>query len=927
MNYVAMDIYDEFVAHYGTKRHSGRYEYGSGEIPYQHEPWFTWGKDEWLNKYREMESNGYSQAQIAEVFRITSKELRIRYKNANDNERAQMIAANEALIAAGKTNRSERARMMGINESSLRSLEDRGARERTEKARNTAEFLKNQIDTKGPIDVSVGVERHLGISKDKLAQAVKILQEQGYVMYRGRMPNVTNEGMFTTQTVLCPPGTYKDAPFKYDNIHMIDIPEINQLDEYKSYDNGKTFKKAFQYPASMDSKRVYIRYAEDGGAEKDGTIEIRPGVPDLNLGESHYAQVRILVDDTKYMKGMAFYMDKKTAMDIPEGYDVVYNSRKTRAESDKVFKKITDDPDNPFGSLIKEVGGQSEYTDPATGERKLSLINKRADEGDWDEWADRLPSQFLSKQPVPLIKQQLNLTIADKQDELDEILSLTNPTIKQKLLIDFAQETDKAAIHLYAASLPRQKYKVIIPINSLKDDECYCPGLKPGSKVALIRFPHGGTFEIPILTVKNKNQEGIDILGNTPLDAIGINHKVAERLSGADFDGDTVLIIPEADKHHIKSKPPLKELEGLDLEAKYPKYDGMKVMEEDYKQIQMGIVSNLITDMTIKGASDKELARAVEHSMVVIDAVKHELDYKTSYKVNGIDKLKKEYQGHYDLDGKWHKSGASTIISRAKNEMDVPATQGDPDIDPETGKLLWKPKDKPSFIDKKGRERFYYKKSTQMAETDDAYKLVSDTENPIELAYAEFANRLKSLANEARKESLRAGKLVYSPEAALKYSDTIDVLKDKIKIAEWNAPLERAAQRKANAIAIDKSKKFPDLTEKDLGKIRQQALTQARLEYGASRHPIDITDHEWEAIQAGAITDHMLRTILKYADSDKLKQYAMPRATNALSDAKVARIMQMKQIGYTTDEIADRLGISSSTVTKYIKEDMKKKGS
>lgn len=66
----------------------------------------------------------------------------------------------------------------------------------------------------------------------------------------------------------------------------------------------------------------------------------------------------------------------------------------------------------------------------------------------------------------------------------------------------------------------------------------YAPNYKDGETVALIRYPHGGTFEIPILTVNNKQAEGKRVLGNTPADAIGINSKVAGRLSGADFDGD-----------------------------------------------------------------------------------------------------------------------------------------------------------------------------------------------------------------------------------------------------------------------------------------------------------------------------------------------------------------------------------------------------
>ena len=939
---IEIDILD-YLTHYGVKRKSGAHKWGTGEIPYQHEPWFTWGKNAWLNKYREYESAGYSKAQIAEKMGLSASELKTRYKNAINEERIQMISANEALIEAGVTNRSERARRMGINESSIRSLENAASRERTERARSTADILKAQIDAKGPIDISAGTEILMGISKDKLKQAVKLLEEEGYEKYGGRVEQVTNEGKFTTTTILCPPGTghlNKDGKLVSDILYehpemisMIDIPGgINEVDMV-SDDGGKTFRKSFQYPESMDSSRIFVRYKDDGGEINDGTIEIRPGVPDLNLGDSHYAQVRILVDGDKYMKGMALYSN-----DIPEGYDVVYNSRKTPDQANKVFKNIGSDPDNPFNSLIKEKGGQSTYIDPKTGERKLSLINKRADEGDWNEWADTLPSQFLAKQRIELIAKQLNLSIAEKQDEYNTIMSLENPTIKKQFLMDFAQAADKAAVTLKAASLPGQKYKVILPINSLDDNECYCPEYEDGTSVALIRFPHGGTYEIPMLKVNNKNQEAIDKLGTTPLDGIGINYNVAKRLSGADFDGDTVLVIPNAKKQHILSTPPLKGLEGFDPEEKYGYGDidvsKKKIMTEKQKQIQMGITTNLLMDATLKGATDDEKAAITRHTMVVIDAVKHELDYTRSAKDNDIENLKKKYQGHYDLDGDWHDSGASTIITRAKNEQKVPQTQGDPHINPNTGELEYKPKSKfvmdvstgkkveipdPSYINKKGKEVFYTKKEAQMMTVKDANELVSDTRNPIEMAYAKYANELKSMANQARKESLNPDlKLVYNKEAAKQYAETIDVIKDKITRAESNAPYERASQRKATYESEKKFKLDDSLTEKEKGKIRQQELTKARIEYGAQRYPIDITDKEWEAIQAGAISDHMLKQVLKYADSDKLKARAMPRSIDVLPETKQSRIRSMEASGYTISEIADRLDVSPTTVKKYL---------
>ena len=93
-----------------------------------------------------------------------------------------------------------------------------------------------------------------------------------------------------------------------------------------------------------------------------------------------------------------------------------------------------------------------------------------------------------------------------------------------------------------AASLPGQSVCVILPGKTLKEDECYAPGYKDGDKLALIRFPHEGKFAIPILTVNNRNRECRAMIGTDVSDALCMNPKAAERLSGADFDGDTVVL-------------------------------------------------------------------------------------------------------------------------------------------------------------------------------------------------------------------------------------------------------------------------------------------------------------------------------------------------------------------------------------------------
>lgn len=913
-------VLDDILMHYGMPRRSGRYPWGSGDNPYQHSGDFISRVDE-LRKsnFTFTDENGKTWSgdnAIAKSMGLTTTQFRTQYSLAKDERRSLEVARAKSLRADGYS-LSEIAEQMGYaNDSSIRSLLNDDSAARMNQAKATAEFLKKQIDEKGMIDVGTGVERELGISKEKLNQALYILEMEGYPVYGGGVPQVTKPGQQTNIKVICPPGTEHKEIYDYANVHS--------LRDYITYDDGETYQKAFVYPESLDSSRLKIRYSEDGGIDKDGVIEIRRGVQDLDLGNSHYAQVRIMVDGTHYLKGMAVYSDN-----LPDGVDVMFNTnKKNGTPMTDVLKKIKDDPDNPFGSLIKEHGGQSYYIDEK-GNKKLSLINKRAEEGDWGEWSDHLPSQFLSKQSMSLINKQLNLATSDKQAEFDEICSLTNPTVKKALLKSFADDCDSAAVHLQAAALPRQKYQVILPLTTVKDTEVYAPNYKNGEKVALIRYPHGGTFEIPILTVNNKIQEGKKVLGNTPKDAIGISSKVAERLSGADFDGDTVMVIPTNGKTKITSTPPLKGLEGFDPKMSYGCESKKKDSEGDthyfrngkeYKimnntQNEMGRISNLITDMTLKGATQDELARAVRHSMVVIDAEKHKLDYKQSEMDNGIASLKKKYQGTVDENGKYHE-GASTLISRSKSEVSVLKRKGSPIIDPNTGKQTYKEVHEEYIDPKTGKTKVRTQKSTKMAETDDARTLSSGT--PQEEAYATYANKMKALGNQARKEMVSTGKIKYSASAKEAYKDEVDSLSAKLNVALKNAPRERQAQLLANATVQAKKQENPDMDNAELKKARQRALTQARIQVGASRNPIEITDREWAAIQAGAISENKLTQIINNCDMDSLRQRATPRQTSTLSQAKINKINAMQASGYTTSEIADSLGVSSSTVSKYL---------
>ena len=795
-------IAEEILMHYGMPRRSGRYPWGSGDNPYQH-------SGDFLSRIEELKKQGMKETEIAKEMGLSTTQLRVQKSLAKDERRSLQVATAKGLREKGYS-LNEIARQMGFtNDSSVRSLLNETTEAHMNQAKKTAEFLKEMVDEKGMIDVGIGVERELGISKEKMKEALYILEREGYDTFGGGVQQVTNAGKQTNLKILCPPGTEHKEIYNYENVHS-----VKEYDKILTED-GQKVRPAFRYPESMDSKRLIINYNEDGGIEKDGVIEIRRGVDDLSLGNSHYAQVRILVDGTHYLKGMAVYAD-----DLPDGVDVRFNTNKKKGTpTEKVLKPITNDPDNPFGSLIKEHGGQSYYTDKK-GNEHLSLINKRAEEGDWGEWSKHLPSQFLSKQSITLIKKQLNLATADRVAEYEEIRSLTNPTVKKTLLKSFADDCDAASIHLKAAALPRQKYQVILPLTSIKDNEVYAPNYKNGEQVALIRYPHGGTFEIPILTVNNKQAEGKRVLGTTPKDAVGISSKVAERLSGADFDGDTVMVIPTNGKIKITSTPPLKGLEGFDPKAFYgPDSASKKYQKMNNTQTEMGKISNLITDMTLKGATQEELARAVRHSMVVIDAEKHGLDYKRSEQDNGIASLKTKYQGKPT-------GGASTLISLAKSETSVPKRQGSPIIN-EDGSLSYKTATDLTYVDKRtGKIKERRQKSTKMAETKDARTLSSGT--PQEEAYADYANKLKSLANQARKEMVATKELAYSSSAKLTYQKEVDSLNAKLNMALKNAPRERQAQVIANATIKAKKQANPDMKKAEIKKASQQALTAGR---------------------------------------------------------------------------------------------------
>lgn len=906
-SYFGITSESNILEHYGTKRHSGRYPWGSGDNPYQH-------SGDFLSRVEELKRKGLSEKEILETindslpdeYKMGLTEFRTARQKAGHDRKALEYDQIRALKDDG-LGWKEIGDKLGMSESSVRSKYNNAIGEKASQAEKIAATLKEEVDKKGMIDISEGANQVLGVSESKLDEAAYILEaEYGYQRYGVGIRQPTNVRQQTNITVLAKP----EFDQKYAYQHQ---DQIDSLGDYHSDDGGETFTK-LQRPSSLDSSRVAIRYGDEGGLDKDGVMEIRRGVPDLDLGKSHYAQVRILVDGDHYLKGMAVYSD-----DLPDGVDVMFNTNKPSGTPKmKVLKEAKADPDNPFGAAIK-ANGQSMYIGE-DGKEHLSPINKLKEEGDWDTMSRNVSSQFLSKQPKKLIENQLNLTVADYKAQYDEIMRYDNPTVKKKLLNDFADTVEGTSMTLKASAFPGQSTKVILPINKIKETEAYCPTYENGTRLALIRYPHAGTFEIPIVTVNNKNVSGKRNLGAIQ-DAIGINAKVAERLSGADFDGDTVMAIPVTDKVNIKSTRALKALEGFDPKTAYAVPEGnpnnVRLMKKEEKQREMGVISNLITDMTLRGADEDELARAVKHSMVVIDAEKHKLDYKRSERENGIPELKQKWQIRVDEEGATHYGGASTLLSRRKQTVRVPERRGSVRVDKETGEYIYKESGRTFTDPKTGKERKAEDTVSLISETKDARTLSSGTIQ--ENLYADFSNKLKAMANQARKEAVNMKGIQRNPEAAKTYAPEVASLKEKYNNMVANKPKERKAMLIANAnikAKIQEQGLDPTIDKKEIKKISSVEMQRARDSVGASgrKSKITFTDREWEAVQAGAISDNMLTKFLNSSDSDEIVKRAMPKNVAVMTSAKMSKANAMLRSGYSYAEIAKACGVPESTV-------------
>lgn len=692
-----MSFLDDFLMHIGVGWDKGapgvgssRFPHGSGDNPFQRAKDFYERDMHYRAKYPGMPPRFYAEKMgVVNVRGFNKGEVSVGlYTALRRDAESQVKMANRAkalqMLAEGKS-KVEVAEILGVRDTTVGNWARGDSLKKAEEAKKTKDLIREFTDQYKYVDISNNSNNGFFVDGKPVGEGALRAAAESLVKYEGYNIYPIQYDLFgtdhkTTINVLAPPGVpyseVSDNKFSVKNPVTVDIVRDLESGDIMSY--GLKEK-----PQSVSLDRIEVEYS----SPKDGLIELRPGVADISLGNKSYAQVRIGVDDTHYLKGMAVYND-----DLPPGVDIRFNTSKKEGtplmapldnpDAKQVFKpmKVLKDDDgkvigvdwtNPFGASIQD---KSEITTAAgqykdeNGEWKRSAINVVREEGEWMDWSASLASQYLSKQPVETARQQLNLRLAEKKVEFEEICKLENPTIKKYLLEKFADECDGNAVDLKAAPFKGQQTCVLLPCPDLPDNECYCPRYPDGTNVVLVRYPFANYAESPMLTVRNTGSPGQKVFPPTATDAIAINGRRLGQMSGADTDGDHCIVIPLSDKVKVKwSDRILPGLEGFDHKDIYAGYEGMKKDKHSVYQKKMGVVSNLITDMSFQDFKEEHLVRAIKFSMVIIDAEKSGLDWKRCYKEMGIDELRRIYQ----RDANEGKAGAGTIISRAKSPVEV----------------------------------------------------------------------------------------------------------------------------------------------------------------------------------------------------------------------------------------------------------------
>ena len=139
---------EEYLAHYGMPRRSGRYPWGSGKNGYQ-------SSRDFLGRVEQMRKSGFTYTDengkkwtgdnaIAKSLGYNSTDFRTVYAIAKDERRSDMVATAKRLRDKEGMNNSEIGRKMGINESSVRSLLDPNSESRMKQARDVV-YIKRLL--------------------------------------------------------------------------------------------------------------------------------------------------------------------------------------------------------------------------------------------------------------------------------------------------------------------------------------------------------------------------------------------------------------------------------------------------------------------------------------------------------------------------------------------------------------------------------------------------------------------------------------------------------------------------------------------------------------------------------------------------------------------------------------------------------------
>lgn len=941
------------LKHYGVKRKSGRYPWD----PSLHLP----KNYKFIEDRDEMKKRGLSDNEIAKQMGLSTTVYRSKVTIAKEELKQYNMQRISKLQSEGMII-DDIAKTIGTTGQTVRNYLDeiknpnKSARAQRVQTEAVAQTLEDAVKRSKYIDVGKGVEIQMGISKEKLKSGLNALVESGeYEVHNLRIAQVTDKNNSTPVKVLTKKGVERSEIYK-------NMDKVRPVEEFAINGDARMFQQ-MERPKSIGWDRVHIRYAipegqkghgtNDDGAMMDGAMFLRPGVKDLNLGKASYAQVRIAVGDTHYLKGMALYGTEEMFKNVPKGTDIIFNTNKTANKTpQEVLKELKKNPEggapidgpNPFGATVKRQNtlldskGNPIYK-PGVKDRfgnkvpQIGSVNIVNEEGDWGNWSKALSAQFLSKQPTTVVHERLKATMKQVQDEYESIQKVTNPVIKKQLMESFVSDLESKQVHMKAAAPKGFQGHVILPVPDMKENEVYAPNYKNGEKVVLIRYPHGGRFEIPELTVNNNSVARKMISKDSP-DAIGIHPKVASKMSGADFDGDTAYVIPN-NKGKFKSRDSLKELKNFDPNMYADKPGTFTPITKRYQQTLMGVVSNLITDMTLQGAPSNEIARAVKHSMVVIDAEKHKLNYKRSAEENGIDALMKRYMTHVDkvkygelerynpktrrvdkvidpdklkkdlTPGKEYTS-ASTIISRHKQSVITDGYQVEvPDPKSKSGgtKMVWRNKKETYLVNM----------------VKDANVFLGPNATKTEHHYADYINELKAFKNKVDAEMSGIKMPARDPKAAKIYAEEVLSMKDKVNQVKINRIKERQAQRMAEVSSkaeIARRSEDEVLKKDEISRIKQQALNKARSMVGAERTPVTITDDEWDAVQSNAVSGTLLKELVSFMDDSQLKSLATPRANKQMTEARKSKAKALLANGYTIAQVAEALGVSSSTIGK-----------